>query len=247
MIKKVTILENDYIHKHNPLDEPLELLVDGYKNINFNVWDQFTVDIQVSKDESLKRLSSLSQDDGHMFLTYSQFSGGNNIYGWVKFLHKLKENNIRLNIAVIFGYKERTLLAHTLYIINDLHKKNIICEFKEVFKYHNIYTATTSYLYDFDPKIPIDYQFIPFTWDSIDNNLYKKGDFAYVAVEDKESTRGYKMEKFEVQYTYYTNNYDLCTVDLVVRPDLIDDTKHNPLAYKTFRLNELLKVTKKTQ
>lgn len=235
-IKRVTILENDRLHKHCPLSHVLTDAMEAYPNTTYTVWDWFYEDVRQNTEKSFARLKELSADTDHEFLVYTNFVGaGNGISSWVGFLNKLHHAGIRLKINLIFSTgKDGDTLDNAVRKEMFSYKGYQTCSMKT----DNLLTALDSHEIKFqgvvdtmlNSETPLEH-FQPITRETIMSKYFKKGDKARVIETG---------EILEVTYSFYWNKGG--HIDLCVNPELDAQEGWFPEAYKQFEVEQLEKI-----
>lgn len=137
--KKLLILENDT--QSQGLPEMLEDCINNQK-LPYNVWWWFNQSIIQKPEESFKTFSEI--DSETLLVSYPSFAGyGNTFESKIYLFDKLKEQNIKLNIAILYYPSFYWFLIKWLHnispsITGDKEKQKVIKVFKEVIEYHNI-------------------------------------------------------------------------------------------------------------
>lgn len=227
---KCTILENDEENDWKGLDRGLKHIMDLNPQIKFDIWYRFSSSFHWAKEENMKRLAELGQDKDHFFLTYPSFIGyDNKLDGWVWLFNKL---------TVDYGFKSKFLITYygdLWYELLELMHENRN-EDRENIKnvLNNNEVFCTKYvdvqLYDSFEEI----EFYQITYESLVNNLYKRGE----KVRIKESGK-----ICEVVYQHVGDDRSL--VDVIINYDLderLNSGKTTTDEYKTFMTHEIEKI-----
>ena len=208
-MKKITILENDYIHENNPIDPVLNIFISKYKNIKFNVWDRFSFHISDDKKKVFEMIKGIKNP----FLAYPSFVGyGNHIDGWIYFLNELRKQEIKLDLYIIYGLWESDG-ENLLYAVLKEYRHSLgdaKLELLEIIDYHDIKYIPYERVYLRDDNNLFE-MFEKLTSESVKKLFFQKGD----VVEVEEG-------KGEVLYAFYSGSSHYDYVDVKVGDDILN-------------------------
>lgn len=232
---RCTILEND--EDYESLDHLLKRVIEMHPNTKFDIWYRFKDSFHWGMEENMARLTKLGKDKDHIFLSYPSFVGyNNNLNDWINLFDRLSSD---------FNFKSKFLLFYYgniyfefLYqmryntISQMRNPRNIDEKIKTVLENNELYWAEYTDAYSADNLEEIKFNQV--TYDSLANNLYKRGE----KVRIKESGK-----ICEVVYQHVGDDRSL--VDVIINYDLderLNSGKTTTDEYKTFMTHEIEKI-----
>ena len=209
---KILVVENDmkevpYIL--NKILNKVDLPIDYWFNFNYSFYH--------NSAESFKRLNKLNEKT--LIVSNPSFVGADNQFSrYINLFLKLKELNIKLNIAILYSsdffvYLLKHLSSESSYMKKEVNHKQL----KEILDFHSIYKIES----DIGTSILIDYDKLLESYFETHRKLEK--------TKVRVKATG---EIYNVQYIYYGDDFD--SIDLTLE---IENDYNN-----SFKLNEIEKL-----
>ena len=212
--KRILVFENDL--EHQGLPRQLKTLLNK-EDVSYDVWYNFNYSFYRSAEENFKHLSELPEDT--LVVTEPSFVGADNQFSrYINLFLKLKELNIKLNIAILYSsdffvYLLKHLSIETRYMKKEVNHKQL----KEILDFHSIYKIES----DIGTSILIDYDKLLESYFETHRKLGK--------TKVRVKATG---EIYNVQYIYYGDNFDSIHLTLEIENDYNN----------SFKLNEIEKL-----
>lgn len=134
--KKILVFENDseHIGKNHFIKG-----IEKNETITFDMWWDFAMSFYWDSEKAFQRLKDIDSDT--LVLSNPSFAGpGNSFSGYLNLFLKMKEMNIKLDMAVIYYNGFFNKLLHFLYSEQSYLKlQNNHRMLQEVLEFHNIY------------------------------------------------------------------------------------------------------------
>lgn len=211
--EKILVFENDI--EQQGLPRQLKTLLKK-EDVPTEVWYNFNYSFYHSSEDNFKRLSKLSDT---LVVTMPSFVGADNQFSrYINLFLKLKELNIKLNIAILYSsdffvYLLKHLSSGSSYMKKEVNHKQL----KEILDFHSIYKIES----DIGTSILIDYDKLLESYFETHRKLEK--------TKVRVKATG---EIYNVQYIYYGDDFD--SIDLTLE---IENDYNN-----SFKLNEIEKL-----
>lgn len=220
--KNILVFENDMEFQGLP-----SIVKTLLKNeiVEYDVWFNFNYSFYHNSVENYDRLSKLNNDT--LIVTYPSFVGADNQFNkYIGLFLKLKQMNIKLNIAIMYSSNFYVYLLNFLSNEeNYLKKENNHGQLKNILEFHNIYNIDIKTLHD---KKPI--------YDKIELITYDKLIESYFETHRKLKITKCKVistnEIYDAYSIHYYENFEETTITLK-----IENNSNN-----SFHLNEIIKL-----